>query len=94
MARRHPGQRRRSRLGDAAHLLRTLRLLPPRSSAPVRDDGVHRPQSDWGGMAELANLEEYQVFRIPDGVSDEQGALIEPCAVAAAVSRAAAVRTG
>jgi (R,R)-butanediol dehydrogenase/meso-butanediol dehydrogenase/diacetyl reductase len=39
--------------------------------------------ADWGGMAELANLEEYQVFRIPDGVSDEQGALIEPCAVAA-----------
>jgi (R,R)-butanediol dehydrogenase/meso-butanediol dehydrogenase/diacetyl reductase len=39
--------------------------------------------ADWGGMAELANLEEYQVFRIPDAVSDEQGALIEPCAVAA-----------
>ncbi len=37
----------------------------------------------WGGVAELATLEEYQVFRIPDGVSDEQGALIEPCAVAA-----------
>ena len=39
--------------------------------------------ADWGGMAELANLEEYQVFRIPEAVSDEQGALIEPCAVAA-----------
>src|SRR4029450_2674553 len=39
--------------------------------------------ADWGGIAELANLEEYQVFRIPDAVSDEQGALIEPCAVAA-----------
>src|SRR4029078_1304692 len=39
--------------------------------------------ADWGGMSELANLEEYQVFRIPDAVSDEQGALIEPCAVAA-----------
>ena len=39
--------------------------------------------ADWGGIAELANLEEYQVFRIPDSVSDEQGALIEPCAVAA-----------
>jgi (R,R)-butanediol dehydrogenase/meso-butanediol dehydrogenase/diacetyl reductase len=34
-------------------------------------------------MAELAALEEYQVYRIPDEVSDEQGALIEPCAVAA-----------
>jgi (R,R)-butanediol dehydrogenase/meso-butanediol dehydrogenase/diacetyl reductase len=39
--------------------------------------------ADWGGIAKLANLEEYQVFRIPDAVSDEQGALIEPCAVAA-----------
>jgi (R,R)-butanediol dehydrogenase/meso-butanediol dehydrogenase/diacetyl reductase len=37
----------------------------------------------WGGIAELATLEDYQVFRIPDAVSDEQGALIEPCAVAA-----------
>ena len=46
--------------------------------------------ADWGGIAELANLEEYQVFRIPDAVSDEQGALIEPCAVAAyGVSRGA-----
>jgi (R,R)-butanediol dehydrogenase / meso-butanediol dehydrogenase / diacetyl reductase len=39
--------------------------------------------ADWGGIAELATLEEYQVFGIPDAVSDEQGALIEPCAVAA-----------
>jgi (R,R)-butanediol dehydrogenase/meso-butanediol dehydrogenase/diacetyl reductase len=39
--------------------------------------------ADWGGMAELAALEEYQVFRLPDEVTDEQGALIEPCAVAA-----------
>jgi (R,R)-butanediol dehydrogenase/meso-butanediol dehydrogenase/diacetyl reductase len=39
--------------------------------------------SDWGGIAELATLEEYQVFPLPDDVSDEQGALVEPCAVAA-----------
>jgi (R,R)-butanediol dehydrogenase/meso-butanediol dehydrogenase/diacetyl reductase len=39
--------------------------------------------TDWGGIAELATLEEYQVFGIPDEVTDEQGALIEPCAVAA-----------
>jgi (R,R)-butanediol dehydrogenase/meso-butanediol dehydrogenase/diacetyl reductase len=37
----------------------------------------------WGGIAELAMLEEYQVFRIPDEVTDEQAAVIEPCAVAA-----------
>ena len=34
-------------------------------------------------MAELATVAEYQVVRLPDGVTDEQGALIEPTAVAA-----------
>ena len=37
----------------------------------------------WGGMAELATVAEYQVVRLPDGVSYRQGALIEPTAVAA-----------
>ena len=37
----------------------------------------------WGGMAELATVAEYQVVRLPDGVSYQQGALIEPTAVAA-----------
>jgi len=49
---------------------------------------------DWGGLAELAVVEEYQVFRIPDEVSDEQGALIEPCAVAAYGVGRARVRPG
>jgi (R,R)-butanediol dehydrogenase/meso-butanediol dehydrogenase/diacetyl reductase len=37
----------------------------------------------WGGMAELATVAEYQIVRLPDSVSYEQGALIEPTAVAA-----------
>jgi (R,R)-butanediol dehydrogenase / meso-butanediol dehydrogenase / diacetyl reductase len=37
----------------------------------------------WGGMAELATVAEYQVVRLPDGVTHGQGALIEPTAVAA-----------
>jgi (R,R)-butanediol dehydrogenase/meso-butanediol dehydrogenase/diacetyl reductase len=37
----------------------------------------------WGGMAELASVAEYQVVRLPEGVSYQQGALIEPTAVAA-----------
>lgn len=37
----------------------------------------------WGGMAELATVAEYQVVRLPDGVTHRQGALIEPTAVAA-----------
>lgn len=37
----------------------------------------------WGGMAEVATVADYQVVRLPDEVSYEQGALIEPTAVAA-----------
>src|SRR6476661_2353875 len=37
----------------------------------------------WGGMAELATVAEYQIVRLPAGVTYRQGALIEPTAVAA-----------
>jgi len=37
----------------------------------------------WGGMAQLATVAEYQVVRLPDEVTYQQGALIEPAAVAA-----------
>jgi (R,R)-butanediol dehydrogenase/meso-butanediol dehydrogenase/diacetyl reductase len=37
----------------------------------------------WGGMGQLATVAEYQVVRLPDDVTYEQGALIEPTAVAA-----------
>src|SRR3954467_8127126 len=36
----------------------------------------------WGGMGELATVLEYQVARVPDDLSYEQGALIEPAAAA------------
>jgi (R,R)-butanediol dehydrogenase / meso-butanediol dehydrogenase / diacetyl reductase len=39
--------------------------------------------SPWGGIAELAVVEEYQVSRLPESVSDVQGALVEPTSVAA-----------
>jgi len=35
-----------------------------------------------GGLAELAVVEEYQVATLPDEVSDVQGAIVEPAAVA------------
>lgn len=38
---------------------------------------------DWGGMAEFATVADYQIVRLPEGVSYRQGALIEPTAVAA-----------
>jgi (R,R)-butanediol dehydrogenase / meso-butanediol dehydrogenase / diacetyl reductase len=37
----------------------------------------------WGGMAQLATVAEYQIVRLPDEVTYQQGALIEPAAVAA-----------
>src|SRR5213596_3059887 len=37
----------------------------------------------WGGMAEFATVAEYQVVPLPAAVTYEQGALIEPTAVAA-----------
>jgi (R,R)-butanediol dehydrogenase / meso-butanediol dehydrogenase / diacetyl reductase len=48
----------------------------------------------WGGLAERAVVEEYQVVPLPDGVSYEQGALIEPAAVAANAVARAGVRAG
>src|SRR5205814_7232389 len=37
----------------------------------------------WGGMGEIATVAEYQIVPLPDGVTYEQAALIEPTAVAA-----------
>jgi (R,R)-butanediol dehydrogenase/meso-butanediol dehydrogenase/diacetyl reductase len=36
----------------------------------------------WGGMSELAVVNDYNVVKVPDGVSDVQAAMIEPAAVA------------
>jgi (R,R)-butanediol dehydrogenase / meso-butanediol dehydrogenase / diacetyl reductase len=35
----------------------------------------------WGGMADYAVLNDYNIAKLPDTVSDEQGALVEPAAV-------------
>jgi len=36
----------------------------------------------WGGMGEMAIVNDYNVVKVPDGVSDLQAAMIEPAAVA------------
>ena len=36
----------------------------------------------WGGMGELAVINDYNANILPDNVTDEQGALVEPTAVA------------
>jgi len=48
----------------------------------------------WGGMGELATVPEQNVVKLPDGVSDEQGALLEPSAVAVNAIDAASVNVG
>jgi len=48
----------------------------------------------WGGMAKLATVSEHQVVRLPDAVTYQQGALIEPAAVAAYSVERAGVRPG
>ena len=47
-ARREQSRGRRPRRRHAAHVLRPLRLLPPWSSASLRDDGLHGPQRRLG----------------------------------------------
>ena len=48
----------------------------------------------WGGMAERALLPEANVAVLPDGVSDEQGAMIEPAAVVLHAADRAGIRAG
>ncbi|MCS5735166.1 2,3-butanediol dehydrogenase [Herbiconiux daphne] len=48
----------------------------------------------WGGIAELAVVPATHVFALPDALTDEQGALVEPTAVAAYGVDSAGVRPG
>lgn len=47
-----------------------------------------------GGMAELVKAREDQLFALPEAVSDEQAALVEPLAVAVHVVRTSGFRPG
>jgi (R,R)-butanediol dehydrogenase/meso-butanediol dehydrogenase/diacetyl reductase len=48
----------------------------------------------WGGMAELSLVREENVARLPDNVTDEQGAMIEPAAVVVHAVDKGRVRAG
>jgi (R,R)-butanediol dehydrogenase / meso-butanediol dehydrogenase / diacetyl reductase len=48
----------------------------------------------WGGMSEYSVLNDYNVFRMPDAVTDEQSALIEPGAVAVYAIDRSGLRAG
>lgn len=61
---------------------RNLSFLSPQAAVV----GLSWP---WGGLAELAVVNEYNLVRMPDQISDQQGALVEPAAVGVhAVDRA------
>lgn len=48
----------------------------------------------WGGMAEYSLVNDYNVFRMPDTVTDEQAALIEPTAVVVYAADRGGVKPG
>ncbi len=66
-------------------------LIMPRGGDYFADRGLFHLSTDlalaglswaWGGMAEYALLNEYNVETIPDEMTDEEAALVEPSAVA------------
>ncbi|MCZ4094306.1 2,3-butanediol dehydrogenase [Sinorhizobium psoraleae] len=66
-------------------------LIMPRAGDYFADRGLFHLSTDlalaglswaWGGMGEYALLNEYNVEKIPDEMTDEEAALVEPTAVA------------
>ena len=78
-------RRRRRRPGrdHAGDRLRPLLLLPRGPGSPVLVFACTGLSAETGGLAQYAVLKEYQVARLPDAVSDLEGAVIEPAGVAA-----------
>jgi (R,R)-butanediol dehydrogenase/meso-butanediol dehydrogenase/diacetyl reductase len=67
---------------DDYYSRRGLNHLSPRMATA----GLNYP---WGGLGEYAIVNDYNVNKLPDSVNDQQGALVEPAAVALnAVERA------
>ncbi|MBB2972784.1 2,3-butanediol dehydrogenase [Mesorhizobium sp. RMAD-H1] len=78
-------------------------LIMPRSGDYFADRGLFHLSTDlalaglswpWGGMAEYAMLNAYNVQRIPDEMSDEEAALVEPAAVVVYACDRGGVRAG
>lgn len=51
-------------------------------------------QSTWGGFAEYAIVEDYNVFQLPESLDLQQGSIIEPAAVALSGADRSGVRGG
>jgi (R,R)-butanediol dehydrogenase/meso-butanediol dehydrogenase/diacetyl reductase len=66
-------------------------LVMPRTGEYYADRGLHHLSSQvavvglswaWGGLAEQSIINEYNVAKVPDTLSDEEAAMVEPAAVA------------
>ena len=75
------------KVGDRVAVL--PHLMKPGDYYTRRNIGQFSPQTGlvglswfWGGMGEYAAVPEQNVVRLPDNVSSEQGAILEPSAVA------------
>ncbi|EKM99445.1 MULTISPECIES: 2,3-butanediol dehydrogenase [unclassified Acidocella] len=78
-------------------------LIMPRAGDYFADRGLFHLSPElalaglswaWGGMAEAALLNDYNVVKIPDSLSDEEAALVEPSAVAVYSCDRGGVRAG
>src|ERR1700722_9874970 len=73
--------------GECYYCRRGLNNLCPRMACV----GLMTP---WGGFAEVAVVQDYQAWPLPESVSYEQGAVIEPAAAAAYGVERGQVRAG
>jgi (R,R)-butanediol dehydrogenase/meso-butanediol dehydrogenase/diacetyl reductase len=65
--------------------------IMPRTGEYYADRGLHHLSTQiafaglswaWGGLAEQAMVNDYNVFKVPDTLTDEDAAMVEPAAVA------------
>ena len=91
--RRHRhGRPRRDRAGVP---LRRVHRVPPRAArTSASSSGFYGLMGGGGGMSEFAVMPSYMVHGLPDGLTSEQGALVEPIAVGLRAVRQAGVRAG
>jgi (R,R)-butanediol dehydrogenase/meso-butanediol dehydrogenase/diacetyl reductase len=81
--------------GDVKHLKRGDRISVQPLVMPMNDYYSRRGLNhlsermgciglswEWGGMSDLAVINEYNAAKVPDSISDEEAAMIEPAAVA------------
>jgi (R,R)-butanediol dehydrogenase/meso-butanediol dehydrogenase/diacetyl reductase len=70
---------------DVTHVKRGDRISVQPLVMPMNDYYSRRGLNlswDWGGMSDLAVINDYNAAKVPDSITDEEAAMIEPAAVA------------